>query len=408
MLIHTDVLIKKYMKNLNRIYTLNKLRKIFSMLIVLMILGCNLLVSDHSEKDHLTDLDFINYFNLKLIDSNIHYSKDYTFFINDTIVLSSFLDGPPTDENGNHVLLKQMLLLSSLKDTSNKLVWNFAPYTSSVVRFFAYDEEFAYGYDFVSYGLVKVAHKKDYQTIAPLSLPEFLLTSGDYVIFVDDEGKKLFNYKSGELLWKWPLRKSSFELAIIENYLIKSEIERSKENDGYVITIACVDLKTKNKIWERKYSRNKSEGIIVSPDFTFVDANIQTDGIKHVIFQTLKTIDFIDVSSNRMNFQIQKNVEGFAKTNVNISYPYVYYSINDSLKCFNIKTKEHEWSKKINLNVERIELWREHLLFVSKDSLYVAPLKSREIDKVFPISFLYDIRRNNYSKCIVINKKIYN
>ncbi len=398
----------KILSEINFLTILSGFNITICFLIMFLLNGCNFTENNYSEGRDYVYNEITNYFQLNPIDSNINYDPDYTKVINDSLVVCCFLSGETRDADGKDIPLNQTISISSLLDTSKRVEWDFGYWLGSLTSFFSYDGKIAYGYTFVGEGLVKVGKDEVSEIIAPLSLPEFLYSSGDYVMFWDGDGKKLFNFKTGELIWHWARPLDGFHSIIIKNYFVKQDSKYVAERDGHEITITCYDLMTKKKLWQREYFRNKSLGIIVNPKYTFIEGGMTSDQLEHIIVQSEKNIDFIDLRTNKLKFQIQKPSQTLVKCPSKITYPFYYYAFQDSVKCFNIKSKSLIWSKRFDLTFENIELWREHLLFESKDSLYIAPLKTLKIDKVFPVSLLNEIRSNNFNKYLIKNKKIYN
>lgn len=372
--------------------------------------SCNFNYPNYYTGIDISSRDIITYFQLTPVDSHIAYESDNISFIDDSIVICSFLSGKPIDADGNDVPLTQSVSISSLLDTSKRVEWNYGVWMGSVAKFFAWNGNEAYGYFYVGDGLIKVKKNQYREIIADLSLPILISNTKDYVLFNSGGQKKLFDYRKGELIWSWNYDKSNFRSCVIDKCFVKEDIINSVNGDSSCVKLSCYNIESKKLIWQREYTiTNLIRGSNVYVTSKSVDWSLSYDSSGNVIIQTPNDINFIDIKSNKVKFNIQKPVSSSYQVPEFVAYPFYYCAFDDNIRCYNIKTKSLIWSIKSSSTVKSLNIWRQHLLFLANDSLYIAPLSKLKIDKVFHENVFYNILRNNiHNNYLLLNKKIYN
>lgn len=397
-----------------RVIFSNSLKILLYLFIALVVLVLSLVVviiifpkSKNSDADYS---EVIEYFKLKKINSNIPSYKDYTFIVGDTLFGTFYavdVEQPGTETS---------LYITLLNDTSTKITLPMGRPGSGLSEVFHYYDGFFYGYTEYKGGFCKIGLSSKFEKMRfdNKYIPEefdFGYTDSLMVYHVNNSFE-VFNLKNEKMIIK--RSKNQFDSKFIRplmlgnGILLTQAIYHDSSSEQGIVTLRAYNPVSFKIEWSKSYPLDEFK--IYNAEYTYLTLrkNVIRNHNPHFIIQTNKSIFVIDLYSGVILFEYNKSNEDCFKTQTLTDSDTIVISNKDKILCINYKRNKVLWEKQFGFEFNNVLTWKNHLIFYTDDSVYVAPVKILNITKGFSRNNFPNLNKSAFNNYIFIDNSIYN
>ncbi|MDP3928849.1 MAG: hypothetical protein Q8R57_07485, partial [Bacteroidota bacterium] len=367
------------MNRFNLVLSLKVLIAILILILLYYFLSKNKSIED--VRDQSCENELVKYLKLKKVNSNYYYKFVNKRIFNDTIVFCfSTFNGYTNDG---------LYGIQSLYNPSYIKYINPKDWFVSCSPIDYYQNGYLYGGAFGQSFMERIGTDGSYKSY--FKKYEDTLFYVNKCLFYDDKtavvsmnGIFVFDRENEKLIWKHHFQNKHGERTInighhriLNNYYVFTSPlfpELKTDRDAGNRSFICLDLKTLQVVWSKKFS--------------YTDLSVEIDALpsnneNSLLINNVYGINILDVASGKViwNYKFSKRKEKSLPCHIDSSN--CYYWENDTLNCINFIENKLKWKKSMS-NFIFIADFKNYFIYKHGDLVCLLNINNGKVDKTIP------------------------